>query len=61
LKVALDDLDRRMVGVVASQAPSKRIQHGFDYIIAAEIDPAFKAGAEKPAQGAAAAVEGGEL
>ena len=38
----LAELDSRMVNVVAAQKPNSRIRHGFDYIIAAEVDPTFQ-------------------
>ena len=45
MEKSLAELDRRMSNVVAAQKPGNRIRHGFDYIIAAEIDPNWK-GAE---------------
>lgn len=39
---SIDELDRRMATTLNAQGPGKRIKYGFDYIIAAEIDPAFK-------------------
>ncbi len=39
MEKSLAELDRRMVNVVAAQKPTSRIRHGFDYIIAAELDP----------------------
>mmetsp|Transcript_18790 Transcript_18790/g.34262 ORF Transcript_18790/g.34262 Transcript_18790/m.34262 type:complete len:328 (+) Transcript_18790:21-1004(+) len=61
MKISLDDLDRRMVAAVARQAPSKRIKHGFDYIIAAEIDPAFKPDPTATAQHLSTTAAEGEL
>jgi hypothetical protein len=40
MATALDELDLRVVATANAQ-PNRRIAHGFDYIIAAEVDSAF--------------------
>ena len=41
---SIAELDARMVATINAQGGSKRIRQGFDYIIAAELDPDFKGG-----------------
>jgi hypothetical protein len=41
MELSIADLDRKLVAAVNAQAPDRRIKHGFDYVIAAEVDPAF--------------------
>jgi len=55
MKASIDELDRRVAATIATQHPSKRIKQGFDYVIAAEIDPAFVRPGRPAAAGAAGA------
>ena len=41
MELSIADLDRRLVAAINAQSPDRRIKHGFDYVIAAEVDPSF--------------------